>query len=61
VLVDKPLTVCEARDPKGLCRKAWAAELVNFAGVDAPYKIPENPEVLIDAAAAAASMRSSIA
>lgn len=41
------LATCEARDPKGLYRKARAGELRDFTGIDAPYEAPENPELLI--------------
>jgi adenylylsulfate kinase len=51
VFVDAPLAVCEARDPKGLYKKARAGELKNFTGVDDPYEPPENPELRLDAAA----------
>jgi len=45
VFVDTPLEICEARDPKGLYKKARAGEISNFTGLDAPYEVPENPEV----------------
>ncbi|TAL72812.1 MAG: adenylyl-sulfate kinase [Rhodanobacter sp.] len=45
VFVDTTLAQCEARDPKGLYRKARAGEIRNFTGIDAPYEAPENPEV----------------
>jgi bifunctional enzyme CysN/CysC len=48
VFVDTPLDVAEARDPKGLYKKARAGELKNFTGVDSPYEAPENPEIRID-------------
>ena len=51
VFVDAPLTVCEARDPKGLYKKARAGELANFTGVEDAYEPPENPELRLDAAA----------
>jgi bifunctional enzyme CysN/CysC len=43
--VDTPLEICEARDPKGLYRKARAGQLVNFTGIDSPYEPPEQPDV----------------
>ena len=46
--VDAPLTVCEARDPKGLYAKARRGDLVNFTGIDSPYEAPQNPELHID-------------
>lgn len=50
VFVDAPLEVCEARDPKGLYKKARAGELKGFTGIDDPYEAPENPELVLDAA-----------
>jgi adenylylsulfate kinase len=46
VFVDAPLAVCEDRDPKGLYRKARTGQLTGFTGIDDPYEIPENPEVV---------------
>ncbi len=51
VFVDTPLAVAEARDVKGLYRKARAGELKNFTGVDSPYEPPETPEIRVDTAA----------
>jgi adenylyl-sulfate kinase len=45
VFIDAPLAVCEARDPKGLYRRARAGEIKQFTGVDAPYEAPETPEI----------------
>ena len=50
VFVDTPLEVCEARDPKGLYKKARAGEISNFTGLDAPYEAPEHPEVHLETA-----------
>jgi bifunctional enzyme CysN/CysC len=48
IFVDTPLNVAEARDVKGLYRKARAGQLKNFTGIDSPYEAPTNPEVRID-------------
>ncbi len=48
VFVDTPLAVAEQRDPKGLYRKARSGALRNFTGIDAPYEVPEHPELRID-------------
>lgn len=48
VFVDTPLAICEARDPKGLYKKARAGELRNFTGIDAVYEAPERPEIRLD-------------
>ncbi|HET7191555.1 MAG TPA: adenylyl-sulfate kinase [Pseudolabrys sp.] len=49
IFVDTPLSECQARDPKGLYRRALAGEIKNFTGVDQPYEIPENPELRLEA------------
>jgi len=48
VFVDTPLEVTEARDPKGLYKKARQGELKNFTGIDSAYEAPLNPEIRID-------------
>ena len=48
VHVDTPLAVAEARDVKGLYRKARAGQLKNFTGIDSPYEAPETPEIVVD-------------
>src|SRR5450759_5554716 len=45
VCVNAPLDVCEARGPKGLCRKARAGQLPGFTGIGDPYEPPLRPEV----------------
>ena len=40
IFVDAPLAVAEARDPKGLYKKARAGEIKNFTGIDSPYEPP---------------------
>ncbi len=51
VHVDAPLSVCEARDPKGLYKKARAGIIKNFTGLDAPYEVPSEPELRLDTSA----------
>ena len=45
VFVDTPLAACEARDPKGLYKKARAGEIKHFTGIDDPYEAPEQAEI----------------
>lgn len=45
VYVNAPLEVCEARDVKGLYKKARSGIIKNFTGIDDPYEPPINPEV----------------
>jgi sulfate adenylyltransferase len=48
IYVATPLAVCEARDPKGLYRKARRGEIKGFTGVDDPFEAPERPELQVD-------------
>ena len=48
VFVDTPLAVAESRDVKGLYAKARAGELPNFTGIDSPYEVPEDAELVLD-------------
>lgn len=45
IFVDCSLDAAEARDPKGLYKKARAGEIKNFTGIDDPYEAPETPEL----------------
>ncbi|MGW4090622.1 adenylyl-sulfate kinase [Nocardia sp. NPDC004750] len=47
VFVDTPLSVCEARDPKGMYAKARAGEIHGFTGIDAPYEAPTEAEIVL--------------
>ncbi|WP_081765252.1 adenylyl-sulfate kinase [Robbsia andropogonis] len=42
------LTVCEARDPKGLYRKARAGEITNLTGIGDLYEVPLAPDLTFD-------------
>ena len=48
IFIDTPLADAEARDVKGLYKKARAGKLKNFTGIDSPYEPPEHPEIHID-------------
>jgi bifunctional enzyme CysN/CysC len=48
VFIDTPLAVAEARDPKGLYKKARRGEIQHFTGISSPYEAPEAPEIHID-------------
>lgn len=45
--IDTPVDVCEARDPKGLYRRARAGQLRGFTGVDAPYEPPLSADLRV--------------
>ena len=47
VFVDTPLDVCEARDTKGLYKRARAGEIRNFTGIDSVYEPPEAAEMVM--------------
>ena len=59
VFVNTPIEVCEARDPKGLYKKARAGEIKGFTGIDDPYEAPERAE--IDLKTAEGSVADSVA
>ena len=48
IFVETPLEVAEARDVKGLYKKARAGQLKNFTGIDSPYEAPENPDIRVN-------------
>ncbi|MAW98551.1 MAG: adenylyl-sulfate kinase, partial [Sphingomonas sp.] len=48
IFVNTPLEVAEARDVKGLYRKAREGTLKNFTGIDSPYEAPRDPEITVD-------------
>ncbi len=50
VFLDVSLETCEARDPKGLYRRARAGELSEFTGISAPYEQPLDPSLCIEGA-----------
>jgi len=51
VFIDTPLAIAEARDVKGLYKKARAGQLMNFTGIDSRYEAPEAPEIHIQTTA----------
>ncbi len=48
VYVSTPLEVCEARDTKGLYKRARRGEISNLTGVNDPYEVPQHPNLTID-------------
>jgi bifunctional enzyme CysN/CysC len=48
VFVNTPLAECEARDPKGLYKKARSGQLANMTGIDSPYEAPHQPDVVVE-------------
>jgi bifunctional enzyme CysN/CysC len=48
IFIDTPLADAEARDVKGLYKKARAGQLQNFTGISSSYEPPVDPEIRID-------------
>ena len=48
IFVDTPLSVAEARDPKGLYKKARRGELPNFTGIDSEYEPPSHADLILN-------------
>ncbi|WP_349544270.1 adenylyl-sulfate kinase [Paraburkholderia acidicola] len=48
VFVDTPPAIAEARDPKGLYRRARAGLVTSFTGIHSSYEPPLNPHLRID-------------
>jgi bifunctional enzyme CysN/CysC len=46
--VSTPLEVCEARDPKGLYKKARKGEIPNMTGINSPYEEPLAPALRVN-------------
>lgn len=48
VYVKADLETCKSRDPKKLYEKALKGEIKSFTGIDSPYEIPKNPDLVLD-------------
>lgn len=48
IYCDAPIEVCEARDIKGIYKKARAGLIAEFTGISSPYEVPQNPELTVD-------------
>ncbi|GAB3139680.1 bifunctional sulfate adenylyltransferase/adenylylsulfate kinase [Micromonospora sonneratiae] len=46
--VATPIEVCEQRDRKGLYARARAGQLVGMTGVDDPYEVPTDADLVLD-------------
>jgi len=47
IFVDAPVSVCRARDPKGIYRQAQAGGTATVPGVQAVYEPPEAPDLIV--------------
>ncbi len=48
IYISTPIEICEARDTKGLYRKAREGLTADFTGISSPYEIPAGPDMTID-------------
>jgi adenylylsulfate kinase len=48
IYCDTPIEICEARDVKGLYKKARAGQIGEFTGISSPYEIPAKPELTVN-------------
>ncbi|KAL2121935.1 hypothetical protein VTJ04DRAFT_2390 [Mycothermus thermophilus] len=46
--VATPLEYCEKTDKRGIYKRARAGEIKNFTGVDDPYEVPTNADLVVD-------------
>lgn len=47
IYINTPLDICEARDVKGLYKKARKGEIKGFTGIDSPYEAPPHPALTV--------------
>lgn len=47
IFVNTPLDICEARDVKGLYKKARKGSISGFTGVSQNYEKPQNPDLIV--------------
>ena len=52
IYCDAPIEVCEARDVKGMYKKARSGQIAEFTGISSPYEVPENPELTVNTGSA---------
>ena len=48
IFIDTTLEICQARDPKGLYAKAARGEITHFTGIDSPFEIPQNADLVVN-------------
>lgn len=48
IFVNTPFETCEARDVKGLYKKARNGEIKNFTGIDAVFEVPDHPFLKVE-------------
>ena len=48
IFIDTTLEICQARDPKGLYAKVARGEITHFTGIDSPFEIPQNADLVVN-------------
>lgn len=48
VYIATPLETCIERDAKGLYAKAQKGEIKDLTGINSPYEVPVNPDIVVD-------------
>ncbi len=48
IYVKASVETCKKRDPKGLYKMAESGEIDRFTGINAPYEVPEHPDVILN-------------
>ncbi len=48
IFINTSLEVCEARDVKGLYKKAREGKIKNFTGISSPFEAPIDPDLMVD-------------
>lgn len=48
IYCDAPIDVCEARDVKGMYKKARAGLIAEFTGISSPYEAPDHPDIIVE-------------
>ncbi len=48
IYCDAPIEICEARDVKGMYKKARAGQIADFTGISSPYEAPDHPEIIVE-------------
>lgn len=48
IYCNSSLEVCEARDSKGLYKRARSGEIANFTGISSSYEVPEHPDLIVN-------------
>lgn len=48
IYCNAPLEICEARDAKGMYKRARVGDIAEFTGISSPYEPPEQPDLVVE-------------